>query len=88
MWIGYMREQERGSKNHPTQKPIALMKWCLKLISKNPDDIIIDPYMGSGGTGVAAVLLGRTFIGMEIVPKYYKIARKRILEAAKQRTLF
>lgn len=64
------------------------MKWCIKLISKSQDDVIIDPYMGSGGTGVAAVLLGRPFIGMEIVPKYYKIARKRIIDASKQRTLF
>jgi len=71
---------------HPTQKPIALMKWCIKLFS-NPDDVIFDPFMGSGTTGIAAWQLGRRFIGCEIDPKYFAIAEKRIKQAAQQPAL-
>ena len=67
---------------HPFQKPIELMKWCLE---KVPDaDTILDPYMGSGTTGVACVNLGRKFIGVEIEERYFSIARRRISEALRQ----
>lgn len=74
-------------KLHPTQKPVPLMKWCIKQL---PDDChtILDPFMGSGTTGVAAVKLGRKFIGIEIEPKYFDIACRRIDEAAKQPDMF
>ncbi len=67
-------------REHPTQKPIALMKLCIRQL---PDECltILDPYMGSGTTGVAAVQLGRRFVGIEIDPKYYDIACKRIQAA-------
>lgn len=69
----------RDGREHPTQKPLALMKWCLEFI---PDaSTILDPFMGSGTTGVACVKLGRKFIGIEIEPKYFDIACRRI-EAA------
>ena len=72
--------------NHPTQKPITLMEWCLGFV---PDaETIFDPFMGSGTTGVAAVKLGRKFIGIEIEPKYFDIAVKRITEAQDQFALF
>jgi DNA modification methylase len=71
------------SKEHPTQKPIALMKWCIEKISK-PGDTIFDPFMGSGTTGVACVKTGRNFIGCEIDPGYFAIAQKRIAEAQLQ----
>jgi len=67
---------------HPTQKPIALMLWCLE-IAKYPD-IILDPFMGSGTTGIACVRAGRRFIGIEIDPGYFDIAVKRISEAQMQ----
>ena len=71
-----------GPDGHPTQKPISLMK---KLIMKtNPGDTILDPFMGSGTTGVACVQTGRKFIGVEIDPDYYAIARTRIKEALMQ----
>lgn len=70
---------------HPTQKPLELMKWCLGFL---PDGTILDPFMGSGTTGVAAVKLGRKFIGIEIEPKYFDIACKRISEALKQPDMF
>jgi DNA modification methylase len=64
---------------HPTQKPIALMEWCLSFI---PDaDLILDPFMGSGTTGVACVNLGRRFIGIELERKYFDIAVDRIQRA-------
>ena len=68
---------------HKSQKPIALI--C-ELIEKhtNPGDTILDPFMGSGTTGVACVKLGRNFIGMEINPDYFKIAERRIAEAQQQ----
>jgi site-specific DNA-methyltransferase (adenine-specific) len=71
---------------HPTQKPVDLMKWCLGFL---PDErTILDPFMGSGTTGVAAVKLGRKFIGIEIEPKYFDIACRRISDALKQPDLF
>jgi hypothetical protein len=67
------------TKEHPTQKPENLMKWCLGFL---PDaQTVLDPFMGSGTTGVAAVKLGRKFIGIEIEPKYFDIACKRIQAA-------
>jgi site-specific DNA-methyltransferase (adenine-specific)/modification methylase len=71
---------------HPTQKPLGLMRWCLDFV---PDArTILDPFMGSGTTGVAAVKLGRRFIGIEIEEKYFDIACRRISEALKQPDLF
>jgi DNA modification methylase len=64
-------------RDHPTEKPLSLM---LELIRKTPG-VICDPFMGSGTTGVAAVKLGRKFIGIEIEPKYFDIACKRIQAA-------
>jgi site-specific DNA-methyltransferase (adenine-specific) len=74
-------------EHHPTQKPLPLMKWC---IGRLPDDTvsILDPYMGSGTTGVAAVQMGRTFIGIEREPKYFDIACKRIEDAQRQGDMF
>lgn len=71
------RGDYRG-KAHPTQKPTAVMKWCLGFL---PASKILDPFMGSGSTGVACAQLGREFIGIEIEPKYFEIACKRIQAA-------
>ena len=73
-------------KHHPTQKPLELMRWCLMQI--DGCRTILDPFMGSGTTGVAAVKLGRKFIGIEIEPKYFDIACRRISEALKQGDMF
>jgi DNA modification methylase len=75
-----------GKVAHPTQKPVSLMRWCLEFTPKA--QIVFDPYMGSGTTGVAAVQMGRKFIGIEREPKYFDIACKRIDEAQKQSDLF
>jgi site-specific DNA-methyltransferase (adenine-specific) len=70
---------------HPTQKPIDLMIWCLQRIKSQT---ILDPFMGSGTTGVAAVKLGRRFTGIEIEEKYFSIACRRISDALKQPDMF
>ena len=62
---------------HPTQKPLSLMRWC---VAKTAGDIL-DPFMGSGTTGVACIQTGRQFIGIEKEPKYFDIAVKRIQQA-------
>ena len=67
---------------HPTQKSLKLMKEIIK-IHTNPNDIIIDPFMGSGTTGVAAVSLNRRFIGIELDNKYFEISKKRISDSKK-----
>ena len=71
---------------HPTQKPVALMEWVIKLLTKE-GDTILDPFMGSGTTGVACARLNRNFIGIEINPQYFEIAQRRIAEAQAQLTL-
>ena len=74
------------TKHHPTQKPIALMEWCLGFL---PDsETILDPFMGSGTTGVAAINLGRKFIGIEKETEYFEIACKRISDAERQADFF
>lgn len=87
MWAGFQRDSEVGEKHlHPTQKPVALMKWCIDFF---PDaSSILDPFMGSGTTGIAAVSMGRQFTGIEIDPKYFDIACKRIETASKQPDMF
>lgn len=71
---------------HPTQKPLAVMRFTLREIG--PAASILDPFMGSGTTGVAAVKLGRRFTGIEIDPAYFDVACKRIAEALKQPDMF
>jgi DNA modification methylase len=85
LWSGPY-QQKREVRYHPTQKPVALMEWCLGFL---PDaETVLDCFMGSGTTGVACVNLGRKFIGIELDPGYFDIAVKRIEEAYKQPRLF
>lgn len=76
-----LRFSRTGNKLHPTQKPVTL---CEKLIEKfsEASSTILDPFMGSGSTGVACINTGRNFIGIELDPDYFKIAQQRI-ESAK-----
>lgn len=84
-WNGMIR-QGNEERFHPTQKPIGVMKWVIELCPKS--DTIFDPFMGSGTTGVAAIEMGRKFIGIEREPKYFEIACKRIEQATKQEDMF
>ena len=72
-------------KEHPTQKPIKLMQWCIDKIEGN---VILDPFMGSGSTGVACAKMGKKFIGIEKESKYFDIACKRIEQAYSQADMF
>ena len=81
-----MIRQGNEERYHPTQKPLEVMKWVIELCPKS--ETILDPFMGSGTTGVAAIQLGRSFIGIEREPKYFEIACKRIEQAAAQGQLF
>jgi site-specific DNA-methyltransferase (adenine-specific)/modification methylase len=78
------RESERS---HPTQKPVKVMEHVIQALPKNATTIL-DPFMGSGTTGVAAANLDRRFIGIEVEPKYFEIAKRRIEEAYRQPSLF
>lgn len=71
---------------HPTQKPLALMLWCVEQLGRPMT--IFDPFMGSGTTGVAAVKMGRKFIGIERDQRYFEIACKRIEEAQRISDMF
>lgn len=73
-------------KEHPTQKPVAVMEWCLAAAGSPAS--VIDPFMGSGTTGVACVPLSAKFTGIERESKYFDIACRRIEEAYKQPRLF
>ncbi len=72
---------------HPTQKPLRLMDWCLTQF-KNADLPILDPFMGSGSSGVSATRAGKLFVGIERDPDYFRIACKRIEDAQRQGDLF
>ena len=84
-WNGMIR-QGNEERHHPTQKPLEVMKWVITLCPKA--ESILDPFMGSGTTGVAAIQMGRKFIGIEREPKYFDIACKRIEQAVAQPRLF
>lgn len=84
--FSYKSTNEKG-KQHPTQKPLALMKWCIERYAR-PDDIIIDPFAGSGTTCVAAYQTGHKYIGIEKDDFYYEKALERITSAESQMNLF
>jgi site-specific DNA-methyltransferase (adenine-specific)/modification methylase len=84
-WNGMIR-QGNEERYHPTQKPLEVMKWVIELCPKS--ETILDPFMGSGTTGVAAVQMGRKFIGIEREPKYFDIACKRIEDAQRTFDMF
>lgn len=73
----YQRNKSISNNNHPTVKPTELMKYLIRLITPK-DGIVLDPFMGSGSTGKAALLEGYSFIGIELSEEYLEIARKRI----------
>lgn len=76
----------RVLNGHPSEKPLRLMEWTIQTVKAS--GVILDPFMGSGTTGVAAIQMGRKFIGIEREPKYFDIACKRIEQASKQVDMF
>ena len=75
----YQRNKSVATNNHPTVKPIALMEYLINMVTQE-GGTVLDPFMGSGTTGVACKKLNRNFIGIELDPEYFKIAEKRINE--------
>jgi len=86
LWNGFARAGNEERFDHPTQKPVAVMQWCIE--QAGMPETILDPFMGSGTTGVAAVRLGRKFVGIEREPRYFDIACERITNAQRQESLF
>lgn len=87
LWNGCMRRERDIQREHPTQKPVDVMKWCIEHIPA-PNKTILDPFAGSGTTGVAAVKLGRKFIGIEREERYFDVMCRRIEQAYAQPDLF
>jgi site-specific DNA-methyltransferase (adenine-specific)/modification methylase len=85
MWHGVSRWSSEG-RHHPTQKPVGLMEWCI--LQAGDALTVLDPFMGSGTTGVACARLGRKFIGIEIDEGYFDKACERIEAAYSQPRLF
>jgi DNA modification methylase len=86
MWNGMLRDSERGTPRvHPTQKPVALMRWC---VDQAKAESVVDPFMGSGSTGVACMEMQRPFVGIEADERYFTIACRRIEDAQRQERLF
>lgn len=77
--LEYAQPSVSGKGVHPTQKPVDLLEYLIKTYTM-PGDIILDNTMGSGSTGVAAVNVDRDFIGIELDPRYFEIAKQRIDE--------
>lgn len=76
----------RAESDHPCERPVELYQWCIGYLPKA--DTVLDPYMGSGTTGVACAKMGRSFIGIEISEEYFQIACKRIEDAYRQADIF
>jgi len=85
MWNGMLRANNETRGEHPTQKPLGVMEWAIMQL---PQDCatILDPFMGSGTTGLAALSLGRKFIGIEREPRYFETAVRRLSQ--RQERLF
>jgi len=77
-----IRYPHKDESDHPTEKPVGLMEYYI-LNSTQPGDLVIDPFMGSGTTGIAAIKNGRRFIGIELEKEWFDVARKRIEGAMK-----
>ncbi|MGI5060559.1 site-specific DNA-methyltransferase [Treponema denticola] len=78
------QRREHYTMQHPTQKPVRLMERLMQLVTQE-DDLVIDPFMGSGSTGLAALNLNRRFIGMELDDEYLGIAKARLENAIKEK---
>lgn len=87
LWNGWNLGGGESRGDHPTQKPIGVMKWCIGHLP-NPNDTILDCFLGSGTTGVASVMEGRSFVGIEANPEHFAAACKRIEDAQRQGDMF
>lgn len=86
-WNGMLRKNNEPRGDHPTQKPVGVMEWTLGQLPKDTRSVL-DPFMGSGTTGVAAAKFGLSFTGIERETKYFDTACRRIEQAQRQADLF
>lgn len=86
MWNGMLRDTEKEPRVHPTQKPVALMDWCISHASA--PKTILDACMGSGPVGIATVRRGLHYTGIELMERNFDIACERIENAQRQVRLF
>lgn len=86
MWNGMLRANNEPRGDHPTQKPVGVMSWCIGHLP-NDTRTILDPFMGSGTTGVACQRMGKAFIGIERETRYFDAACRRIEAAQRQSDL-
>ena len=84
-WTNFNVARE-AETDHPCERPVQLYEWCINYLPKVQS--VLDPYLGSGSCGVAAIRAGRKFIGIEKNPKYFEAACKRIENAQRQESLF
>lgn len=88
MWNGMIRQTERDTQRvHPTQKPVALMAWCMEKAKVSAGETVLDPFMGSASTGIACLRTGRNFIGIEKDRRYFEIACDRLQREVNQGVL-
>jgi len=80
--------ENNGARYHPTTKPLALMRWCIEQSGSLEGNVVCDPYMGSGSTGVACVQTGRKFIGVEIDQEHFDMSVSRITAELSRAPLF
>lgn len=81
--LSIIKFRRDASRIHPTQKPVALLEYLVKTYT-NEGETVLDPFMGSGSTGVACVNTGREFIGFEKEERFFEIAKTRIEQTQKQ----
>ena len=74
---GLTPQREKKYGGHPTQKPLSILEFFITLLS-NEDDVVFDPFMGSGSTGVSCMELNRKFIGIELLEEYFEVSKLRI----------
>lgn len=88
MWKGICQQGDKeGGRVHPTQKPVPLMAWCMEQAGVPIGATVLDPYMGSGTTGIACLRTGRNFVGIEKDPKHFAVAVARLEREANQGVL-
>jgi site-specific DNA-methyltransferase (adenine-specific) len=78
---------ESSNRLHPTQKPVGIMQWTMERAKVPEGATVLDPYMGSGTTGIACIRTGRKFVGIEIDPAHFETARQRLTRELAQRLL-
>jgi DNA modification methylase len=79
LWNGLCRGSEAGETSfHPTQKPVALMRWCLERLGLGSGDLVFDPFAGSGTVGVAAMRMGLKYVGCEVDPTHFETGLNRL----------